>query len=130
VSGWTPQQLAALAGDDELGIASRRPDGTLRPFITIWFVTHGGDLYVRSAHGPENGWYRRALASGTGRVRVRGLERDVTFNAPDHGLDAALHAAYESKYVRYARGIVRTVVSPEAAGATLRLDPADSPPGG
>ena len=130
MSGWTPDELASLAREDELGLASRRADESLRPFITIWFVTHDGAVYVRSAYGPQNGWYRRALASGRGRVRVRGLEHDVSFVPPDHAIDAALHAEYEAKYGRYAKGIVRTVVSPEAAAATLRVDLVDAASGG
>jgi hypothetical protein len=124
MSAWTPEEEASLDGEDELELASRRPDETLRPFVTIWFVRHGDDLYVRSAYGPQNGWYRRALSSGAGRIRVRGLERDVTFATPDHEIDAALDAAYEAKYGRYARNIVDTVLSPDAVRSTLRVDPA------
>ena len=62
---------------DELQIASRRTDGTLRSFVTIWVVRSGDDIYVRSAYGTENPWYRRALASGRGRIKAGGVERDV-----------------------------------------------------
>ena len=48
----------------ELQIASRRADGSLRKFVTIWAVRSGDDVYVRSAYGHDNGWFRRALASG------------------------------------------------------------------
>ena len=58
------------------------PDGSLRRFVTIWFVRLGDDLYVRSAYGYDNPWFQRALASGDGRIRVGGMERDVTFVAP------------------------------------------------
>ena len=52
------------AAAEELGLASRRADGTLRGFVTMWVVRVGDDVYVRSAHGPDNPWYRRAIASG------------------------------------------------------------------
>ena len=66
MTDWSPEEAARLDREDELGLSSRRPDGTLRPFITIWFVRHGDEVIVRSAYGPANGWYRRALASGPG----------------------------------------------------------------
>ena len=121
---WSAQDLTRIEGDDHMGISSRRPDGSLRPFITIWFVRSGDDLFVRSAYGPENGWFRRVLASSEGRVRVGGWERDVTFEVPDDpSLDTELHRAYHAKYDRYGPAIVGTVVSDVAARCTLRLTP-------
>jgi hypothetical protein len=35
MTNWTSDELARMGDADELQIASRRPDGTLRPFITI-----------------------------------------------------------------------------------------------
>jgi hypothetical protein len=121
VSAWTPEDLAAFGEPDEVGIASLRPDGSVRPFITIWIARLGDELYVRSAYGPENGWFRRALASGRGRIRASGRERAVTFEVPGPEVDQPLHAAYHAKYDRYGPGIVKTVVSAESARATLRL---------
>ena len=121
--GWTADELAGIGKADELRIASRRPDGTLRPFVTIWFVRLGDDLYARSAHGYHNPWFQRAIASGKGRIRAGGVERDVAFEAPGRDVDESLHAAYHAKYDRYGPSIVGTVVSPEAARATLRLVP-------
>jgi alkylhydroperoxidase/carboxymuconolactone decarboxylase family protein YurZ len=59
--------------------SSRRADGRLRPHVTMWMVWADGDLYVRSAYGPDNPWYRRAV----GRIRVGGIERDVSFAQAD-----------------------------------------------
>ena len=78
---------------------------------------------MRSAHGYDNPWFQRALAAGDGRIRVAGVERDVTFEVPDAAIAEDLHAAYHAKYDRYGRGVVGTVVSPEAARSTLRLVP-------
>jgi hypothetical protein len=78
-------------------------------------------LYVRSAHGYSNPWLQRALASGRGRIRAGGVERDVAFETPGPAADADVHAAYHAKYDRYGPAIVRTVVSPEAARSTLKL---------
>src|SRR5437763_10483324 len=67
---WTEHQLNAIGEAEELQLASLRPDGSLRPYGTMWVVRVGDDLYVRSANGPNNPWYRRARASGRGRVRA------------------------------------------------------------
>jgi len=123
VSGWTADELAKIGEADELEISSRRPDGSLRPFVTIWGARLGDDLYVRSAHGHDNPWFQRALASGEGRVRAGGVERDIAFEVPASDVGEDLSAAYHAKYDRYGPSIVGTVVSPEAARSTLRLVP-------
>ena len=120
---WTADELTLIGGAEELEIASRRTDGSLRPFVTIWVVRVGGDLYVRSAHGYDNPWFQRALASGEGRIRAGGLERDVALDQPGSAVDADVDAAYHAKYDRYGPNIVGTVVSPEAARSTFRLVP-------
>jgi hypothetical protein len=120
---WTADELDRIGGADELRLTSRRADGSLRPSVRIWVVRLGDELYVRSAYGPENGWYRRARESGEGRVKAAGVERDVAFEQPGPEIDADLHAAYHAKYDRYGPRIVGTVVTDEAARTTLRLDP-------
>lgn len=55
---WTPDELTRVGDAEELDIAARRPDGSLRPFVTIWVVRAGADLYVRSVLGREGAWYQ------------------------------------------------------------------------
>jgi hypothetical protein len=123
MTGWSADELARIGRATELQIASRRPDGGLRPFVTIWVVRSGDDIYVRSAHGHSNPWFQRALKSGEGRIRAGGIERDVAFEVPAPEVDADVDAAYHAKYDRYGPSMVGTVVSPEAARSTLRLVP-------
>lgn len=123
MTAWSADELARIDRADELQIASRRPDGSLRPYITIWVVRLADDLYVRSAYGYSNPWFQRALASGEGRIRAGGVERDVAFEVPGAAVNADLHAAYHAKYDRYGPSIVGTVVSAEAARSTLKLVP-------
>ncbi len=120
---WTADELGRIGDAGELKVTSLRADGTLRPYVTIWVVRVGNDIYVRSAYGPDNGWYRRAKASGAGRIRAGGVERDVTFTTAAPGAHAAIDAAYHSKYDRYGPAIVGTVVGDQAATTTLRLVP-------
>lgn len=123
MANWTPQQLDRIGSAEELQIASRRSDGTLRPFVTIWVVRVGDDIYVRSAYGASNPWFRRALASGIGRIRAGGVESDVIFADAAAGAHAAIDAAYHAKYDRYGPAIVGTVVGPSVVETTLRLVP-------
>jgi hypothetical protein len=125
VSQWSESELAALGAASELQVASRRGDGTLRRYVTIWGVRVGDAVYVRSAYGSDNPWYRRAKASGRGAVRAGGVEREVTFTAVDPADSAhvAIDAAYHAEYDRYGPQIVGSVVGAHATEVTLRLDP-------
>jgi len=124
MSTWTSSDVSTIGEADELQIASLRPDGNLRPYVTIWVVRAGDDLYVRSAHGPANPWFRRAVAAGAGRIRAGGIERDVTFGTADPDARAAIDQAYHLKYDHYPVEYVDPVVSAEAAVATIKLLPA------
>lgn len=124
MSDWTTSELDRVEHADEVQVSSRRPDGSLRPYVTIWAVRVGDAVYVRSAYGPRNGWFRRAQAAGTGRVRAGEVEKDVAFVElePDSGAHDELDAAYHRKYDRYGAGIVGTVVGPQVREVTFRLD--------
>jgi hypothetical protein len=123
MTAWKSDELARIESTDELEIAARRPDGTLRRGVTIWVVRHDDGLYVRSVNGRDAAWFRGALATHEGRIRAGGVEKEVTFVEPDHDIGDALDAAYRSKYRRYAASIVGHIVSPAARSATLHLVP-------
>jgi hypothetical protein len=123
MSAWTADELARIGRATELQVASTRPDGSLRPFVTIWVVRSDESVYVRSAHGNSNPWFQRALHSGTGRIRAGGVERDVTFEEPGPEVHAGVDAAYHAKYDRYGPGPVGSVVTAEAVRSTLRVVP-------
>ena len=116
MTAWSDEELGRLGEAQELQLASERPDGTLRPYVTMWVVRADDELYVRSAYGADNPWFRRAKTSGVGRIRAGGLERDVTFAEPASGVDADIDAAYHAKYDQHGPGIVGTVVGPQAHG--------------
>ncbi len=121
---WTAQELQQIGDATELQISSRRADGSLRPDVTIWVVRTGDTIYVRSAFGSDNPWFRRASTSGTGRIRAGGIERDVNFEIPPADVHSDIDAAYHAKYDRYGPRFVGPVVGEQAASATLRLAPA------
>lgn len=123
MTAWTTDELDRIGQAEELEIASRRSDGSLRRFVTIWVVRSGDDVYVRSAYGWNNPWFQRALRSGEGRIRAGGVERDVSFEQPGPKVAEDVSAAYHAKYDRHGATMVGTVVSPEAARSSLRLVP-------
>jgi hypothetical protein len=120
---WPPSELTSIGGSEELQLASRRADGSLRPYVTMWVVRAGSDLYVRSAYGPDNPWYRRAAASRAGRIRAGGIERDVSFAQASPEVQDDIDAAYHAKYDRYGPQIVGSVTGPDAHQVTVRLVP-------
>ena len=119
----TSVALSAVAAPDELQIATRRPDGTLRDPVTIWHVRHGDELYVRSVNGPTSGWYHGAQSRHQARVAAGGIEQDVELIAADHGLDDQIDAEYRTKYGRYSENTLQRITSPQARSTTLKLVP-------
>lgn len=110
-----------MATAQELQIAPLRGDGRLRKEVVVWVVRHGDDLYVRCWRGRDGAWFRAALVSHEGRVRVDGMERDVTFvEEADEQVNDRIDAAYRSKYRRYG-SYVPPMVSQQARAATLKL---------
>jgi hypothetical protein len=120
---WTSEERSRIGETAELQLASERADHSVRPSVTMWVVRVGDDLCVRSAAGPDNPWYRRAVASSVGRIRAGGVERDVTFSTPAIDVHAAIDTAYHTKYDHYGPQIVRTVVGSHTQAVTIRLIP-------
>ena len=83
----------------------------------------GGGLYIRSAYGPGNPWFRHATASGTGRIRADGIERDVSFADAAPEVQGDIDATYHAKYDRCGPRIVGSVTGPDAHRVTVRLVP-------
>ena len=118
---WTSEELDRIGQAEELHLATRRRDGGLSRYVTMWVVRADESLYVRSAYGPGNPWYQRATAAGEGRVRAGGVERDVTFESSESAVQGDIDAAYHAKYDRYGPQIVGSVTGPEAHAVTVRL---------
>src|SRR6195256_2740272 len=116
---WSSDELSKIGTAEELKIASRRRDGTLRNPVTIWVVRHGDDLYVRSVQGRTAAWFRGAQVRHEGHIQAGGVDKDVTFVDADHDIDDQLDAVYRAKYRRYAPSIVGSIVTPEARSTTI-----------
>jgi hypothetical protein len=120
---WTSDQLSRIEAAEELEIAPRRRDGTLRKPVPIWVVRVRDEVYVRAAYGPGTGWHRVARASREGRIRAGGVEQDVTIEDVDGEVNDQVDAAYRDKYRRYAGSIVDGITNAQARRTTLKLAP-------
>lgn len=120
---WTQDELGKVASADELRISSWRGDSTMSSPRTIWVVRHGDDLYVRSVNGSTAAWYQGTQRHHQGHIEAGGVSRDVTFTAPEPGIDEQLDDEYRAKYERYPARIVNSILTPGARAATVRLVP-------
>lgn len=116
--GWSADALERIGAATELQIAVRRADGTPRDWTPIWVVCADDQVYVRSWHRRDTGWFGDAVRSGRARIRVPGLEADVTVEDVGDSGRGPVDAAYRAKYG--AAGS-ESMVSPAAAATTLRL---------
>jgi hypothetical protein len=123
MSAWTAEELDKVGSAEELKIAALRPDGSLRPYTTIWVVRVGDDLYVRSYRGRDSDWFRSVLRRPEGQIRAGGVEREVTFTEPGDVGKAAIDQAYRDKYSRFGSAYVDPMVARNASAATLQLVP-------
>jgi hypothetical protein len=122
MTDWKADELDAIAKAPELEIAALRDDGTLRDPVTIWVVSVGDDLFVRSVRGSTGSWYQGSQQRHEGRIEAGGVERDVEFAEADHGLDDEIDDSYKEKY-GYPSSAVDHITSPEARATTLRFVP-------
>ncbi len=124
MSDWSSQALRSLASAEEVHLATRRSDGTLRSPRVIWVVTDGQRVFIRSTNGPGAAWYRAATATRAGQLTARGVAYDVTFTHVDDDADlAAADAGYRAKYRRHAP-LVDHLEEPSPRSATLEVHPA------
>ena len=120
---WSAEELAQFGGAEELRIAVETTDGTLRNWVPIWVVCVDGEVYVRTWHRRDTGWFGRVLASRRARVRVPGLDAPVAVEdvGEDADLRAGVDVAYRAKYGRYGNATVGRMINDDAAATTLRL---------
>jgi len=125
-AAWSPEELERLSRAEELLIAVRRGEGTLRRWVPIWVVCVGGRVYVRTWYRRDSGWFARVLDSRRARIRVPGLDVDVLIQDVGAGgaeLRGNVDDAYRKKYVLLGRDAVDRMVTLDAAAATLQLIP-------
>jgi hypothetical protein len=121
---WTNDELNKIGTEEELDLASKRQDGTLRNPVTIWVVRVGDGLYVRAYKGRTSPWFRGVLTCHAGHIQSGGINKDVTFmEVSDAGINDQVDAVYRSKYGHYEAQYVDPMVTPDARAATIQLMP-------
>ena len=120
----TNESARAIADPQEVQVLTRRRDGSLRRPRTIWIVTDGDRVFIRSTNGRGADWFRGATATGSGQITARGTAYDVRFTevADEADLTRA-DAAYRAKYGHYA-AIVDHLEQDGPRYATLEVHPA------
>ncbi|MFC5063290.1 DUF2255 family protein [Actinomycetospora atypica] len=122
MSAWDAEDLDRIGRADEVEIATRRADGTLRPDRVVWVVRLGDELYLRSVTGRGAAWFRGTRTRMAGRIRADGVERDVAFADADDVYGDALDGVYRSKYRRFS-GALDRITAADARGATVTIVP-------
>jgi deazaflavin-dependent oxidoreductase (nitroreductase family) len=117
----TADALGHLADVEEIGIGFQRPDGSTGS-TPVWVVRAGDDVFVRSMYGTRGGWYRRLRANPDGEVRDGAHTHPVRAEpVADAATLEEVTRAYATKYADSPYG--QPLLSEEAAGATLKLEP-------
>ena len=123
-AAWSASELDRIGQAEELQLASRRQDGTLRPLCDHV----GGPSGRRAVHPLGLRAEQPVVPAGHGQrhrpIRAGGAERDVTFTQADEGAQGEIDDAYHAKYDRYGPQIVGSVVGGDAHKVTIRLVPA------
>ena len=121
MSQWTDEELNKIGSAEELQIAGRKADGTLRKPVIIWVVRVGDNLYVRSVNGRSSAWFRGILVRHEGRIWAGGVEKDVTFfEETGTDINEKIDKVYLAKYSHYPQWVA-PMVTPEVRATTLQL---------
>lgn len=116
-------QVEVVSAARELHVATYRPDGTTRKAIPIWAVAVDGSIYVRSAFGPDAGWYRNAIAANRLHIEAGAVAIDVSLEpVSDGAVNKSVDAAYRAKYADGGSAL-DTMVNPPATNTTAKLIP-------
>jgi hypothetical protein len=81
---WTAEQLQHIGAAPELEISSGSDARKPRRWLPIWVVCVDGQVYVRTWYRRSTGWFGRAVASRSARIRVPGVEVDVSVEDLGH----------------------------------------------
>lgn len=121
MTAWTSNELNQIGTAEELEIAPRRADGTLRKPVIIWVVRVGDELYVRSYKGRTAHWFRGVQVRHEGQIHAGDVEKQVACVAElDPAVNDQIDAAYRAKYRRYPQ-YVAPMLTPEVRATTIKL---------
>lgn len=124
MAGWTKEELAAIAKDENLYISIPNEDGSMHKPAWVWIAQAGEDLYARGYSGTSSRWYQAARKMGHGHISVGGVEKDVTFEFPeDKATNDAVDEGYKSKYA--GSQYLAPMIDDSSRIATVKLVPTE-----
>lgn len=124
MTGWTPEEVRAISEIEEVRLAPLTSDGTALQEVTMWAVTDGSEVYVRSVYGSAGRWHRRVLKSGRARFTAGDISREVTLEPVNEVKNQAVTDAYNAKYAAQPAEYRQPMVEGRALEGTLRVVPA------
>jgi len=114
--------VSRLHTTDEVDIetvnARRQPRET-----TIWVVTDGKDVFIRSVRGAAGVWYREIVTRPDAALRVGGDRIPVRAVPIASGGWDAVSQLFRDKYGRREPASTESMVQPDTLPTTLRLEP-------
>jgi hypothetical protein len=121
--GFEPALIELISATEEVDIETTRPSGKAVR-TTIWILTDGSSVYVRSEFGAAGRWYQDLVARPDGAVHIKGRRVPVrAVPANDPATIALVSDLFRAKYGRH-RASTEAMVQPMTLETTLRLDPA------
>lgn len=120
MTAWPKQELASIGRVDEIRVAGRRKNGSLRTLTPVWHVIVDGAPYVRSMYGLEGQWYKGIAHHFEGAIEWEGRPREVSF-IRDSSHDAEVDTAFFAKYGDGSP--TRGITNATSKQATLRIEP-------
>jgi hypothetical protein len=122
MSGWSKQQLSAIANSDDLHISPLREDGKTYGTPTwIWSVVVDDGLYARAYNGQSSRWYRAAVRQRAGRITAAGFTKEVSFDPVDGAVNDRIDEAYRAKYSN--SPYLKPMIGDGARSATVKITP-------
>lgn len=121
---WSKDELARIAGADDLHISPFREDGQTYGTPTwIWSVAVDDGLYVRPYNGANSRWYKAAMSQKAGRITAAGMTKDVSFEPVEGPLNDRIDDAYREKYA--GSPYLAPMIGAGPRSATVRIVPRD-----
>lgn len=118
-----PALIELIDTTNEVDIETNRASGKAAR-ATVWIVTDGSAVYVRSVKGTDGRWFQDLVARPNGAVHIKGQRVPVGAVAANDAASIELVSdLFRAKYARY-RASTEAMLQPHTLETTLRLDPA------
>jgi hypothetical protein len=121
--GFDPALIELIGTTEEVDIETTRSSGE-RVRTTIWILTDGSAVYVRSEKGADGQWYRDLVARPDAAVHIKGQRVPVrAVAASDPSTITRVRELFRAKYGHH-RASTQAMLQPHTLDTTLRLEPA------